>query len=583
METTVNVFEQQYKILGHEEGRDWTEIRLLPSTYSEFVNTFEDFAEAITRLSKKGENVYVGINPRVDPNKPLAKDVKKLTCLVIDIDPVRPKDAPSTDEQWKASIEYGKKVSQDFAGSVLVSSGSGCHIYVPIEPIIVDNWEALTETLYKWTKLVKEKHGTKEFKIDSIFDLPRVIRAWGSHNHKSNRLCGPLEGMDSFQRAKYAFAQKPAEAPKKADMPQAEERLLKLAFHNKRIKDIIDGSTSQPSASEYDFEFVMTLAKAHMSAEEIEAVWHHNKHGNKEPKKGDIKRIVAKALAAGLTSKGLDTGGFGASKTHSLIHNSKTYYDSLKNRKMGIKTGIQKYDDMVSGLKGQKLYIVAARPNTGKTTLLTQILDSIASAGNPCLFFPTEVGPEPIFDKVVSRRAKISLRKFQNGTFTEEDLKKIETIKPQIADLPITIFEDFGLTIDKVEQGIKAHAPKVVAIDYFQAMRWEDPDSVGEKADAVRKLKEIAGDYNVPIILASQLNRNDGKPDLRDLKGTGALEEFGDVISFMYRASGPTVYPVLVDWLIMKSKYSETGNIDLTFDSTYCTFAENIAPPKKEN
>lgn len=577
MEQTVKTSfaEQHYRVLGHEEGRDWTEIITLPEAKSEFVNTAEDYVRVIHDLRSVGKNIYVGINPRTDPSKPEAKDIKKVTCIVIDIDPVRPKDAPSTEEQWKASIEHGKKLSQDFRGSVVVSSGSGCHVYIPIEPIKVENWEGLTESLAKWTKLVKEKYATKEFKIDSIFDLPRVIRAWGSFNNRSKRPCEPLEGMDRFERAKYAFPQAAPVQKPKVPVPQAEERLLKLAASNKYIKDIIEGSTSQTSPSEYDFEFVMTLGKAHFSEAEIEAVWHYNKHGNKSPKKGDIKRILERKLNLKTETK---------SKTHSLIHNSGSYYESLKNRRMGIRTGINKYDDMVSGLKAQKLYIIAARPNTGKTTLITQLLDNVASQGTPCLFFPTEVGPEPIFDKIVSRRAGISLRKFQNGTFTEDDLKKIEEIKPTIQNIPLVVFEDFGLSIDKVEEGIKAHAPSVVAIDYFQAMRWEDPDSVGEKSDAVRKLKEIAGDYNLPIILASQLNRNDGKPDLRDLKGTGALEEFGDVISFMYRASGPTVYPVLVDWLVMKSKYSETGNIDLKFESTYCRFSENEAPPiKPEN
>ncbi len=241
---------------------------------------------------------------------------------------------------------------------------------------------------------------------------------------------------------------------------------------------------------------------------------------------------------------------------------------------MGIRTGFDSLDEMISGLKKQKLYVLGARPNTGKTTLLTQVLTNLAEMNMSCLFYPTEVGSEPIFDKIVSRKTGINLKKFQNGSFLESDYEKIDGIRAQIEKLPLIVVEDFATTLDVIDQGIKKYAPGVVCVDYFQALKWNDPDSVGEKADAVRRFKQLAGDHDVPILLASQLNRTDeGKPTLKSLKATGALEEFGDVVAFLFRDTALS-YPVKATLSVQKSKYSAVGDIPMDFFSSVCEFKE---------
>ncbi len=242
---------------------------------------------------------------------------------------------------------------------------------------------------------------------------------------------------------------------------------------------------------------------------------------------------------------------------------------------MGIRSGFTHLDEMISGFKEGKIYIMAARPGTGKTTLGMQILTNMAEQGIPCLMFPTEVGAEPLIDKILSRKTGIELKKFQNGTFNTSDVSKIEEMREYIVSLPLTIYDDFGLDIDAYETQIDKYAPKVVCLDYFQALKWKDAASVGEKEEAVRRIKKLTKDRNIVTICMSQLNRNNtGKAGMAELKGTGALEEYADVITQMYKGEGYN-YPTTIDMIVTKSKYSATGPIYFDFHNTEAKFVEN--------
>lgn len=554
----------QYEVLGHEEGKDYTELRCLPSGKSYFSKSV---AELQLNASSADGNLYVGINPR-NKQEGKASNIHRLTCLVVDIDPVRPKDTPSTDEQHKSALELGTRIQQDFGGGVVVSSGSGCHIYFPIQPIEVKNATELSKSLKTWMDGIKDIYATNELKIDSIWDLPRVIRLWGSVNLRSNRPCEVISGLEGFSRFSWTFNQEPKEAKSPSvvvETTQTEERFSRLVSVNPKLKGLVDGTISLPSPSEYDFAFVSTLAKAHFTVDEIKSLYRFNTHGNKTPKKGDVERIVGKTVS--------ETTG----NSFSLVHSNSSYFNNLSTRKMGHRSGFERLDEMLSGFKEGKMYIFAARPNQGKTTIGMQIVTALAEQGLPSLVFPTEVGAEPLVDKIISRKTKINLKKFQNGSFTENDLELIKTTRDYVSSLPITIIEDFGLTIDKIYAETAKFAPKVLMLDYFQCLRWNDPSSVGEKEKAVQDLKKLIKDNNLIGIVMSQLKRSDnsGKASLSELKGTGALEELGDVVGQMYRIDNIGQYPVQVDLTITKSKYSATGNVPLKFWSSECRFEED--------
>ncbi len=564
---------KQNEILAHE-GKGYTEIRVFKKTAegkTYAIPTFcKDEAEFIRigleKIASK-EQSYVGINPRAKPSGTIM-DINALSCLVIDIDPVRPKETGSTVEQLEASIALGTRISEELGGGTVVSSGSGCHVYLPIEPIEVVDRECLTDSLRKWNHAIKENYGTKDLKIDHIFDLPRVIRLFGSFNDRSQRWCGPIsESPSQVKRLNLTFSQTPEKkAVSIKTSSEAESKLSRLVKANRYLKELVEGSIAFESKSEADFAFIATLGKANFNEEEITNLWEYNKAGNDEPKKGDIKRVLKDKIERDI-------------KAFSLGTQASSYFDTLKERRMGIRTGFKTLDEMISGLKDGKFIIIGGRPGQGKTSLLMQIVVNIAEQGIPCLVFPTEVGPEPLIDKILARKCQIPLKKFQNGTFNESDVSKINDMRPYIQSLPLTIYDDFSLDIDKYEQTIDKFAPKIVVLDYFQALKWKDPSVLAEKEEAVKRIKQITKDRNIITLCMSQLKRGDkggkGKADLAELKGTSTLEEFGDVICQMYQSPELIQHPKIVDLVVTKSKYSATGNIVLKFDETMGTFTED--------
>ena len=552
----------QYEVLNHAPG-EVTEIRTLPNGVSQYAKTKEEFIKLGQGVLS--ENAYVGINPRKTTAPGKLDTIPRVTCLVVDVDPVRPKDTPSTPEQLASAIGLANRIAEDLGTPIVVSSGSGAHVYIPIEAINVESPLDLTDSLRAWCNKIKEKYGTKELKIDSIFDLPRIIRLWGSHNSRSNRRCELLRPLAGIPRIAYSFDQIPKAKKHVPEVITDEltQKFKRLCRTNKRLKEIAEGSVAFQSPSEADFEFIALLCRSQFTIDEVKSLWEYNKGGNKEPKKGDVERVFHKVE---------DTRD---EKAYSLSNNSGGYFANLSYRRMGIRSGFNTLDEMISGFKEGKIYIMAARPGTGKTTLGMQILANMAEHGIPCLMFPTEVGAEPLIDKILARKCQISLKKFQNGTFTKEDVSKIEEMKEYVSGLPLTIYDDFGLDIDAYETQIDKYAPKVVCLDYFQALKWKDPASVGEKEEAVRRIKKLTKDRNIITICMSQLNRNNtGKAGMAELKGTGALEEYADVITQMYKGEGHN-YPTPIDMIVTKSKYSATGPIYFKFKNTEAEFVED--------
>lgn len=585
--TTEEMLGIQYDALGHYlVDNVYTEIRHIRDHYSKWVQSKEEYIEEAKKLV--GSDVYVGINPRSNKSGS-ASDVHSVGCLVLDIDPVRVPGMASTDEQHDGAMQIGSRIAEEKFGSVCVSSGSGCHVYFPIAPIKVTNGPLLTNSLAKWMAEFRSRYATKAFKVDSIFDLPRVIRIWGSHNTKSNRICAPLGTPRTITRFAWQFAQ--TEESSKIDKPalalsDLEDRFQRLVRTNSRLKGITDGTiTHESDRSASDFEFIRLLVVAGFSESDIQELVRHNPSGrytdNTKDISKDVERVYHKVLERlkelqsgnndELGSRdNADVGYKAADVTpKSLLRDSEEYITSLNSRRPGTSTGLYAFDELTSGLKPSKLYIFAARPGEGKTSLITQILTHVAERGKTCLFYPTEVGAEPIWDKIVSSKSDVYLKHFQNGTFSESDKVKIKDTMGKLKSLPLMIMEDFSVTVTKVESGIKKYAPQVVAIDFLQTMAFKDQDHAGEKYETVRKLKELAIKYNIPIILASQLSRKEGEATLASLSGTKGLEEFGDVISFIKQID-KTGYPTIAELTVMKSKYSSTGSVRLKFYVSTC-------------
>lgn len=550
----------QYTVLGHL-GLGFTEIRI-PGKTQLFVSDINNFRDKVVKLS--GGKCYVSINPRgIESGK--NTDVSYLTCIVIDIDPIRESGTASSDEAHQEAIDQGIKISAKFHNAILADSGNGCHVYIPIQAIQItdDNRNELSERITLWMKSIRTEYQTKTLNIDNIHDFARVIRAWGSINEKSNRVCKIIkESENPYYRADLSeiIPLLPnITVTKSEDNPEYRKRFDKLLKNNQRLSSIYTGSGDFNSRSEADYCVIVQLAKAHFSTTEALELGRLNPLGSgKELRLDEVENAYSKI------NKEV-TGGM----------SNKNYFKELKDRKPGIMTGFNQLDQKMAGLKNGRLYIIAARPTDGKTTFLTQLASNTASTGHKVLFFPTEVGHSAIYDKLLSRKSGVNLRKFQFGSFTSDELSAIQKAKESIEKSNVIVSENSALTIDYVDSKIREVTPDIVILDYLQRMKFKDGGTSNELSNAVIECKNMAEKYSVPFILASQLSRSaeENPASFSQLKGTGALEEAGDVVLFI-NTLDKTSYPRPVNFNFMKNKYGEPGIVKMKFWASTCNFEE---------
>ncbi len=213
----------------------------------------------------------------------------------------------------------------------------------------------------------------------------------------------------------------------------------------------------------------------------------------------------------------------------------------------GVPTGFTKVDTMTSGFQGSDLIILAARPGMGKTAFSLNVARNAAvNAGVPVVFFSLEMSKEQLSMRLLCADARLDFSKLRDGRFDEEQWEKLTQAASTLSNAPIFIDDSAELTsLDiktkcrrlKMEKDIG-----LVIIDYIQLMKprihMERRDL--EISEISRSLKSLAKELHIPIIGLSQLNRmlesrSDKRPQLSDLRESGALEQDADLVMFIYR------------------------------------------------
>lgn len=563
----------QYRMLGHD-GIGWTEIRVLSKHSCVYVDNAEDFVRTVLSTCKL--DTYVGINPRLtnkghgENGSGTAEDVGIITAIMFDFDPVRPAHTGSTEDQRQEAIRVASAFRQEIDG-VLASSGSGAHVYIPIVPVKVEDRERTSAGLRAYAETIKQKYSTETVRIDSTFDLPRITRCWGTHNSKSNRECYYLSGNTQRQAFDISRHCTPAAGPVGAhaagDSADAfSDRFKQLKATDRHLAAILAGNSLHATRVQADFAMAVILLKAGFTQAQTAELMRTNPHGKAHTRsEGQLAREVEniyRQIKDELPTTSLET-------------DISEYEHDLDTRKAGISTGFPIWDSMTAGLKPGRFYVEAGRPTDGKTTRLIQVAVAVAKQGLRVLYFPTEVSKASVYDKMVSADSGVSLRKFQYGSFTVEEKQSVLASARAMKKLPVIIAEEFSLTLDKVRQVTAQVSPDVLIVDFLQYMRYHDPNSSSELARNVAGIKSIGESRSIPVVLSSQLHRKPGdvQDSLSDLKGTGSLEELGDVVTFV-RTVDAACQPAKSRLSIMKNKYGEPGSIDLLFYRETCTFRE---------
>jgi replicative DNA helicase len=258
----------------------------------------------------------------------------------------------------------------------------------------------------------------------------------------------------------------------------------------------------------------------------------------------------------------------------------------------GVPTGFGKLDELTSGLQPADLIIVAGRPSMGKTAFALNIAQHAAiEAQVPAAVFSLEMAKEQLALRMLCSEAKVDAHRLRGGFLSESDWPKLTRAAGNLSEAPIFIDDTPGLTAlemrAKSRRLKKEHNLGLVIVDYLQLMRGRPDSDTREQeiSDISRSLKSLAKELNVPVIALSQLNRRveergDRRPQLSDLRESGAIEQDADVIIFLYRDE---VYSKSEDnkgkaeIIIGKQRNGPTDKFELAFLDKYTCF-ENLSP-----
>lgn len=217
-----------------------------------------------------------------------------------------------------------------------------------------------------------------------------------------------------------------------------------------------------------------------------------------------------------------------------------------KGKISGVTSGLEDLDTMTSGFKGGELIILAARPAMGKTAMLLYFAKSAAKQGIPVCIYSLEMDSISLADRLILSETNIKAERYRNGYLSNDDFNEISEAKKRLSELPIYVDDNPIVSM----RYIRSHSKRMnkqgkcglILVDYLQLadMAEKGKNREQEVAQASRTAKIIAKELDVPFILLSQLNRAceermDKKPQLSDLRESGAIEQDADKVMFVYR------------------------------------------------
>lgn len=244
----------------------------------------------------------------------------------------------------------------------------------------------------------------------------------------------------------------------------------------------------------------------------------------------------------------------------------------------GIASGFTDFDNLLSGMQNANLLILAARPGQGKTALAINIAQHVAvNEKIPVGIFSLEMSQEELVDRLLVGQADIDAWRLKTGKLSESDFTKLSDAMGQLADAPLYIDDTPGISIAEMRTKARRlqleHGVGMLIVDYLQLV---DPgrrydNRVQEVSMVSQFLKNIARELKIPVLALSQLNRqvehrDKGKPQLADLRESGAIEQDADVVFFLYRPDEEnTGTSIPVNLLVAKHRNGATGEIHLLF------------------
>ena len=243
----------------------------------------------------------------------------------------------------------------------------------------------------------------------------------------------------------------------------------------------------------------------------------------------------------------------------------------------GLATGFVDLDLLLSGLQDSNLIVLASRPGQGKTAFVVNVAQHVASVLKiPVGMFSLEMSKEELVDRLLIGQANIDAWKLKTGKLSDEDFEKLSQAMGELAEAPIYIDDTPGISIAEMRSKARRlqleHGMKLLIVDYMQlanpGRRFEN--RVQEVTFISQSLKNLARELKIPILAVSQLSRavehrGTRKPQLADLRESGAIEQDADVVVFLYTEDEEFTPQRIVKIVVAKHRNGPVGERELLF------------------
>ena len=276
-------------------------------------------------------------------------------------------------------------------------------------------------------------------------------------------------------------------------------------------------------------------------------------------------------------------------------------YDRLDgNGHSGVTTGgaFPALDALTQGFQPGNLIVLAARPGIGKTALaLNWVLSAAKKRGTCGAFFSLEMSQEEVFLRMLASQARVNLKRIQAGEFPNEARERIREAGNDLLQLPLYISDQASITVPQIQsmvikQGSQSNRRvEFLIVDYLQLISSPDGSRASKQNEATRVgeisrgLKLLAKDQGIPVVVLSQLNREvehraGGRPQLSDLRDSGAIEQDADMVAFIHRrmiAKADEEPPDnTAELVIAKHRNGPTKIIKLLFEGEFAQYRELV-------
>ncbi|MCM8811470.1 MAG: replicative DNA helicase [Candidatus Omnitrophica bacterium] len=277
-----------------------------------------------------------------------------------------------------------------------------------------------------------------------------------------------------------------------------------------------------------------------------------------------------------------------------LLHDSMETLERLSQRKdlvTGVPTGFHDLDVQTAGLQPGDLIIVAGRPSMGKSALVTCIAEHVGVIERiPVIIFSLEMSKEQLVHRLLCSHSRVDVHKARTGFLAQADWRNLSSAAGKLSEAPILIDDTPAMSVLELRakaRRLKAkHRIGLIIVDYLQMMRGPGrfENRQQEISEISRSLKALAKELHLPVIAVSQLSRapeqrEDRRPQLSDLRESGAIEQDADLVLLLYREE---VYRPsednkgMAELIIAKQRNGPIGTVPMAFMKESTRF-ENLS------